>query len=98
MMTNISDVFAAGDMTKFPLFLADDEHINIQHWQMAIKQGMVLYFSLNCNTIQFYWCIIRAPPWCIIIYHIYIALFSYTISCSKVPYVQYKTYKRKMLK
>ncbi|KAK2164938.1 hypothetical protein LSH36_57g03020 [Paralvinella palmiformis] len=63
MMTNISDVFAAGDMTKFPLFLADDEHINIQHWQMAIKQGQIAGTNMagkerNIHSVPFFWTMI----------------------------------------
>ena len=40
MRTSATDVFAAGDVTHFPLFIADDESVNIQHWQMALKQGI----------------------------------------------------------
>ena len=39
MCSSVEGVYAAGDITKFPLFMADDELVNIQHWQMAIQQG-----------------------------------------------------------
>ena len=39
MKTNMADVYAAGDVTHFPLFMANDESVNVQHWQMALKQG-----------------------------------------------------------
>lgn len=39
MHTGKQDVYAAGDVTSFPLFMADDREVNIQHWQMAHQQG-----------------------------------------------------------
>ena len=38
MKTNKADVFGAGDVVEFPLWLADSE-INIGHWQMAHAHG-----------------------------------------------------------
>ena len=39
MKTSRDDVYAAGDLTEFPLFMAGDAKVNIQHWQMAGQQG-----------------------------------------------------------
>lgn len=63
MMTNASDVFAAGDVTKFPLFMADDELVNIQHWQMAIKQGNIAGLNMagkesKIHSVPFFWTMI----------------------------------------
>ena len=47
--TNKENVFGAGDVTEFPLFLVDDAATNIQHWQMAQQQG---YFQQYCSFQQ----------------------------------------------
>jgi len=39
METNIDSVYAVGDIAQFPLFIADDALVNIQHWQMAHQHG-----------------------------------------------------------
>ena len=39
MQTSQADVYAAGDIVQFPLFLVDDELTTIEHWQMAHKHG-----------------------------------------------------------
>jgi len=39
METNIDSVYAVGDIAQFPLFIADDASVNIQHWQMAHQHG-----------------------------------------------------------
>jgi len=39
METNIDSVYAIGDMAQFPLFVADNASVNIQHWQMAHQHG-----------------------------------------------------------
>jgi len=39
MMTNLDDVYAIGDIAQFPLFIANDDSVNIQHWQMAHQHG-----------------------------------------------------------
>lgn len=41
METSVTDVYAAGDIVQFPLFIADDQPTNIQHWQMACQHGKV---------------------------------------------------------
>ena len=50
METGVGDVYAAGDVTQFPLFMASHEKVNIQHWQMALKQGELkvhVYFNFE---------------------------------------------------
>ncbi|XP_036359117.1 apoptosis-inducing factor 3 isoform X1 [Octopus sinensis] len=39
MQTNVEGIYAAGDITEFPLFLRSNEGSNVQHWQMAHAQG-----------------------------------------------------------
>ena len=39
MRTSKDDIYAAGDITEFPLFMLNDEKVNVQHWQMAHQQG-----------------------------------------------------------
>lgn len=39
MRTSAPDIYAAGDVVSFPLFLRGDEQINIAHWQMAHAHG-----------------------------------------------------------
>ena len=39
METNVPDVYAIGDIAQFPLFIAGDNSVNIQHWQMAHQHG-----------------------------------------------------------
>lgn len=43
MQTNVEGIYAAGDITEFPLFLSPDNGSNVQHWQMAHAQGKVTY-------------------------------------------------------
>ena len=45
MESSVPGVYGAGDIVKFPLFLADNEHANVQHWQMASMHG-----GLNVST------------------------------------------------
>ena len=39
MKTNKDGVYAIGDITQFPLAMAKDSIVNIQHYQMAQQQG-----------------------------------------------------------
>lgn len=39
MQTNKERIYAAGDITEFPLFIKDDSIVNVQHYQMAHAQG-----------------------------------------------------------
>uniref|UniRef100_T1J5D3 Rieske domain-containing protein n=1 Tax=Strigamia maritima TaxID=126957 RepID=T1J5D3_STRMM len=49
MKSNVNDVYAAGDITKFPLFINGNQPSNVQHWQMALSQGKVNFF------VPFFW-------------------------------------------
>jgi len=37
--TSVEDIFAAGDIARFPLFCADNLKVNIGHWQLAMAHG-----------------------------------------------------------
>lgn len=39
MQTNVPDVFCGGDVCTFPLSMAQDQQVNIGHWQMAQAHG-----------------------------------------------------------
>ena len=39
LQTSKDNVYAGGDIAFFPYFLADDNKVNVQHWQMAHKHG-----------------------------------------------------------
>ncbi len=51
MRTNKENVFAAGDIVTFPLFMSDDEQANVQHWQMAHRHGK----SLSLRSTELFW-------------------------------------------
>lgn len=60
MKTNVMDVYAAGDITSFPLAMSDNQHINIQHFQMAQKQGHIAGLNVagkitEINSVPFFW-------------------------------------------
>ena len=48
MRTNKERVYAAGDITEFPLFIKDDSIVNVQHYQMAHAQGKYLFLPVPC--------------------------------------------------
>jgi NADPH-dependent 2,4-dienoyl-CoA reductase/sulfur reductase-like enzyme len=63
MQTNVADVYAAGDVTQFPLFLANDELANIQHWQMAHQHGRVCGLNIagvttDIQSVPFFWTVV----------------------------------------
>ncbi|XP_043924250.1 apoptosis-inducing factor 3 isoform X2 [Protopterus annectens] len=60
MQTNISSVFAAGDIVTFPLPLRNNKKVNIPHWQMAHMHGRIagqnmLGQGTAINTVPFFW-------------------------------------------
>ncbi|KAK6968220.1 apoptosis-inducing factor 3-like isoform X1 [Biomphalaria glabrata] len=60
MKTNIEDVYAAGDIVEFPLFTADDQQVNIQHWQMAHQHGRIAGLSIagkpqDIRSVPYFW-------------------------------------------
>ncbi|KAK2185912.1 hypothetical protein NP493_217g03019 [Ridgeia piscesae] len=60
MKTSRDDVYAAGDLTEFPLFMAGDAKVNIQHWQMAGQQGRIAALNMlgkdtEIRSVPFFW-------------------------------------------
>ncbi|XP_048468596.1 apoptosis inducing factor mitochondria associated 4 isoform X2 [Rhincodon typus] len=60
METNVDGVFAAGDVTSFPLPLHKNQKVNIGHWQLAHKQGYIAALNMQkkkiaINTVPFFW-------------------------------------------
>lgn len=60
METSQADVYAAGDIVQFPLFLAQDKLTNIQHWQMAKMQGRIAGLNMvgkktDIKSCPFFW-------------------------------------------
>lgn len=63
MRTNIPDVFAAGDVTSFPLTIRGDQMVNIAHWQMSQAHGKVaalnmLKKSTKIESVPFFWTVL----------------------------------------
>jgi len=52
METNIDSVYAIGDIAQFPLFIADNASVNIQHWQMAHQHG-------DNSSLSNYYCMLE---------------------------------------
>ncbi|XP_041052667.1 apoptosis inducing factor mitochondria associated 4 [Carcharodon carcharias] len=60
MQTSVAKVFAAGDITSFPLPLQNNQSVNIGHWQLAHMQGHVAALNMQkkntgINTVPFFW-------------------------------------------
>ncbi|GFR86765.1 apoptosis-inducing factor 3-like protein [Elysia marginata] len=60
MRTNIKDVYAAGDITVFPLASVSDESVNIQHWQMAHQHGRIAGLDIagkgrEISSVPYFW-------------------------------------------
>ena len=53
MKTNKENIFAAGDIVTFPLFLVDNEQANVQHWQMAHTHGNFLKHEFTFLSMNF---------------------------------------------
>ena len=51
MKTNKENIFAAGDIVTFPLFIAGDEQANVQHWQMAHTHGNYFYQKVSVTSV-----------------------------------------------
>jgi len=63
MQTSVPGVYAVGDITQFPLFMAEDASVNIQHWQMANQQGRVAALNLvgkvtEIKSVPFFWTVV----------------------------------------
>ena len=60
MKTNVEGVYATGDIVEFPLFIADDQQANVQHWQMAHAHGKtaaeaILKKGDGIKSVPFFW-------------------------------------------
>uniref|UniRef100_A0AAQ5X4B0 Rieske domain-containing protein n=1 Tax=Amphiprion ocellaris TaxID=80972 RepID=A0AAQ5X4B0_AMPOC len=63
MRTNIPDVFAAGDVTSFPLTIRGDQRVNIGHWQMSQAHGRIAALNMlkkptKIESIPFFWTVL----------------------------------------
>ncbi|CAL9683924.1 unnamed protein product [Knipowitschia caucasica] len=63
MMTNVPDVFSAGDVTAFPLTIRSDQMVSIGHWQMSHAHGRTAALSMlkkpNENkSVPFFWTVL----------------------------------------
>jgi len=59
-VTSMTDVWAAGDIVRFPLNTYQDQMVNIGHWGLAMYHGKVaalnmLGYDVNLNTVPFFW-------------------------------------------
>ncbi|XP_032902290.1 apoptosis-inducing factor 3-like [Amblyraja radiata] len=60
METNVTKVFAAGDVTTFPLPLRNDEAVSIRHWQIAHSHGHVAALNMlkkkaSFHSVPYFW-------------------------------------------
>uniref|UniRef100_A0AAV2J9I7 Rieske domain-containing protein n=1 Tax=Knipowitschia caucasica TaxID=637954 RepID=A0AAV2J9I7_KNICA len=60
MKTTVPDVFCGGDVCTFPLTIAEDQQVNIGHWQMAQAHGKVVALNMlgratQLNSVPYYW-------------------------------------------
>ncbi|XP_059141402.1 apoptosis-inducing factor 3-like isoform X1 [Physella acuta] len=60
MRTNIPDIYAAGDIVEFPLFIANNQQANVQHWQMAHQHGKIAGLSIagkaqDIHSVPYFW-------------------------------------------
>lgn len=63
MGTSVSNVWAAGDVVSFPLFLADGEKVSIGHWQLAQALGRnaalnVMGKKEAVRSVPFFWTVL----------------------------------------
>nr|XP_006006157.2 PREDICTED: apoptosis-inducing factor 3-like isoform X3 [Latimeria chalumnae] len=60
MQTNVPGVFAAGDVTSFPLWYWTDQRVSIGHWQLAQMHGHVAALNMlkrpmEMRSVPFFW-------------------------------------------
>merc|ERR1712038_394698 len=60
MFTGMDNIWAAGDIVKFPLSTFQDQVVNIGHWGLAMYLGKVAALNMigketRANTVPFFW-------------------------------------------
>uniref|UniRef100_A0A3B5M0K5 Apoptosis inducing factor mitochondria associated 4 n=1 Tax=Xiphophorus couchianus TaxID=32473 RepID=A0A3B5M0K5_9TELE len=60
LLTNVADVFSAGDVASFPLTIRGDQRVNIGHWQMSHAHGRVAALNMlnkptTIESVPFFW-------------------------------------------
>ncbi|CAM1325098.1 AIFM3 (predicted) [Pycnogonum litorale] len=60
LKTSVPDIYAAGDIIEFPLAIANNERVNIGHWQLASYHGKVAALNMldqqqALSTVPFFW-------------------------------------------
>ena len=60
MLTGMADIWAAGDIVKFPLNTFRHQMVNIGHWGLAMYLGRVAALNMigketTVNTVPFFW-------------------------------------------
>uniref|UniRef100_A0A3B4ZUP8 Apoptosis-inducing factor 3-like n=1 Tax=Stegastes partitus TaxID=144197 RepID=A0A3B4ZUP8_9TELE len=62
MRTNVPDVYSGGDLVTFPLAMANNQLVNIGHWQMAQAHRVVALNMLKkpseLTSVPFYWTVL----------------------------------------
>ncbi|XP_036975378.1 apoptosis-inducing factor 3 isoform X2 [Acanthopagrus latus] len=63
MRTNVPDVFCGGDLATFPLMMAQNQLVNIGHWQMAQAHGRIAALNMlnrqtELSSVPFYWTVL----------------------------------------
>jgi len=63
MRTNHPDIYACGDIVVFPLATFDNQVVNVQHWQMALKHGKTAGLAIGKKeepilTVPFFWSVL----------------------------------------
>ncbi|XP_008286824.1 apoptosis-inducing factor 3 [Stegastes partitus] len=63
MRTNVPDVYSGGDLVTFPLAMANNQLVNIGHWQMAQAHGRVVALNMlkkpsELTSVPFYWTVL----------------------------------------
>ncbi|XP_072301897.1 apoptosis-inducing factor 3 [Eucyclogobius newberryi] len=63
MRTSVPNVFSGGDVCTFPLTMAQNQQVNIGHWQMAQAHGRVAALNMlgkrtELKSVPYYWTVL----------------------------------------
>ncbi|GAB6033524.1 Apoptosis-inducing factor 3 [Chamberlinius hualienensis] len=63
MKTEANNVYAAGDIVEFPLFIRPERKVTIAHWQMAHAHGRIAALNMldknvNLRSVPFFWTVV----------------------------------------